>query len=117
MRLNPAPGPDAQPLDIGRPAERPSPIRPPAHPGDGPVAPSRPKSPPARPIDGHDLLSALPDGRLSVGIMRMELSALLIELEAAPSPTREDRAASWALRGEVRKLSALDEYVNGLTRG
>lgn len=55
--------------------------------------------------------------RISVGVMRHEMADLLVTLSRAPEPTREDRVALWALRGELRKLVALDEYVSGFLRG
>ena len=77
-------------------------------PADAPATVARPA--PATPA-GAD---ACPH---TVGAMRRSVAELVTLLETLPAPQREDRAALWALRGEARKLAALDEYVNGLIRG
>lgn len=55
--------------------------------------------------------------RISVGMMRQEISSLIETLGNSPDQSREDRVALWTLKGELRKLVALDEYVSGFIRG
>ena len=55
--------------------------------------------------------------RLSPGVLRQEMSALLETFRAVPDADRADRAACWVLRTELRKLEALDRYVSGFIRG
>lgn len=49
--------------------------------------------------------------------MRTALSELVALWDALPDPTVEDRAALWAMRGELRRLRTLEAYLNGFLRG
>ncbi|MCU0909956.1 MAG: hypothetical protein MUE98_01005 [Rhodobacteraceae bacterium] len=55
--------------------------------------------------------------RLSAGVLRQEIQALLATLPADARASREDRVARWVFAGELRKLAALDEYMSGFLRG
>lgn len=87
----------ATPPEIPRRIE-PAPI------GPAPTAPSEPVVPPSGGAPG------------SVE-MRAALGELVALWEALPDATTEDRAALWAMRGELRRLRVLEGYLNGFLRG
>ena len=97
------------------PAARPPvdvPARPPAGRGDPRPRPADAPAPaPAAAPPAEASRPALDTSR-----MRAELSSLADALAGADAD-RRDRARAWLIRGELRKLEALDGFLSGFVRG
>ncbi len=62
-------------------------------------------------------IDLIAEQRISVGVMRQELSKLIEKLMEQSDLSRNDRIAIWVLRSELRKLNALDGFMSGFIRG
>ena len=108
-------------LEPPRELAPPAPIAPPVRPAftAPPEIPRRPEPTPVGPAPTAPPEPVVPAAGGAPGSveMRAALGELVALWDALPDPAPEDRAALWAMRGELRRLRILEGYLNGFLRG